>query len=556
MCGFAGALDDARDRTWWDQVLGGMNDTLAHRGPDDRGSFVDLEAGLGLAHRRLAVLDLSPEGHQPMASHGGRFVIAYNGEIYNYEDIRAELDATGRPSWRGRSDTEVVLAGIERWGLEATVAKCVGMFAFALWDRTERTLHLVRDRLGIKPLYYGEAGRAFVFGSELRALRRHPDFDPTIDRDAVAAYLRHNYVPAPLSIYRGVRKLEPGRILRIGPGRERSETVYWSLADRARSVRRTPFPGDDGEAVDELERQIGRAVVDRKVADVPLGAFLSGGVDSSLVVALLQASSARPVRTFTIGFWEEAYDEAPRARAIAKHLGTEHHELRVEPSDALEIIPRIPEMWDEPFADSSQVPTFLVSRMARADVTVSLSGDGGDELFAGYDRYALCRKIWGRLGMFPAGLRRAFARGVYATPAAVLDVGLAWTRPWIRRHGSDGRPSDKARKVADLIGFRDAAEVYLDLVSHFKDPAALVAGGTERSPVLDRWTEAPEGVSLTERMMFVDTLSYLPDDILTKIDRASLAYSLEARVPLLDHRIVEFAARLPLRFKRNGHMNK
>jgi len=556
MCGFAGALDDGRDRGNWDGVLAAMSGAIAHRGPDDAGTFVDPEAGIGLAHRRLAILDLSPEGHQPMVSHGGRWVIAYNGEVYNFAEIRRELDRDGAPPWRGRSDTEVILAAIERWGLAEALPRFVGMFAFALWDRRDRVLHLVRDRLGIKPLYHGLVGGAFVFASELSAIRRYPGFDRAVDRDALAAFLRHNYVPAPRSIHRGISKLRPGTMLAVSAdGRER-ETVWWSLPERVRLARAAPFRGDETAAADELERLLGDAVRLRTVSDVPLGAFLSGGIDSSLVVALLQKSAGRPVRTFTIGFEERGYDESPHARRVADHLGTDHTERVLSAADALALIPRIPTIWDEPFSDSSQIPTLLVSRVAREAVTVSLSGDGGDELFAGYARYELCREIWRRIGRLPGPLRGAIAAGLRGAPRVALDVALAWTRPWIRRYGSDGPPSDKAAKLAEMLSFRGPRDLYLDLVSHWKRPDELVPGASEPDVLGPAWEAAPPGATLTETMMHADTTTYLPDDILVKVDRASMHVGLEARVPLLDHRVVEFAWSVPERFRVRGREGK
>ena len=557
MCGFAGAFDPGSEGAAWPTRLAGMAAALRHRGPDDEGLWHDAEAGIGLAFRRLAILDLSAEGHQPMLSAGGRYVIAFNGEVYNFRALRAELESAGA-RFRGHSDTEVMLAAFEAWGLEAAVRRFVGMFAFALWDRTERKLHLVRDRIGIKPLYWGWSRGALLFGSELTALRRHPSFDARLDRDAVASFLRFNDVPAPHAIFEGFRKLEPGclRTFDLAAGRRSGEgrlVPYWTLLDVAREGLAHPFAGDEREAIDELERRLTESVALRMIADVPLGAFLSGGIDSSLVVALMQAQASGKVRTFTIGFEEKEYDESEWARRIAKHLGTEHTEQVVTAAEALAAVPRIASLFDEPFADSSQVPTLLVSQLARRHVTVALSGDGGDELFAGYKRYALFADLKTTLSRLPPGARRVLGRVLGAVPVDAANRLLGFADPWLRRYGSGGAAGDKIRKLAELLALPDDRALYLDLLAHWKNPELLVAGSRSR-PRLADVAECPTGFcDPIHPLMFDDTLAYLPDDILVKVDRTSMSVGLEARVPILDHRVVEFAWSLPLALKvRDG----
>ena len=553
MCGIAGFWS-ARPAGDPRRIVGAMADCLAHRGPDDHGRWADPEAGVALGHRRLSILDLSPEGHQPMASASGRFQVVFNGEIYNFRQLRSELEGRA-PRFRGHSDTEVLLAAVEAWGVEAAVQRFVGMFAFALWDREERKLYLVRDRLGIKPLVYGWAGSTFVFGSELGALRGHPEFRPQVDRGALSLFLRHGYVPAPHTIYSGIFKLPPGTILtlRAPVGEMPAPVPFWSARQVVADGMRKPFTGTDGEAVATLDGLLREAVGLRMIADVPLGAFLSGGVDSSTVVALMQAQSDQPVRTFSIGFHERGYDEVDDARAVARHLGTRHEELYVSPEDALAVVPRLSTMYDEPFADASQIPTFLVSAMARRHVTVSLSGDGGDELFAGYNRHQWVRRIWSTMGWVPRGVRSAAASALTSVPPARWDRWLAAVAPALPRSLRQRTPGDKLHKLAEVLPARDPAALYYALVSHWKNPGSLVAGGVEPFTAL---TEPGAGAALSdagERAMYLDLVSYLPDDILAKVDRASMAVGLEARVPLLDHRVVEFAWTLPRRMKiRDG----
>jgi asparagine synthase (glutamine-hydrolysing) len=537
MCGIAGVFTTACSL---EPVVRAMTESLAHRGPDDSGVWVDLEAGIGLGHRRLSILDLSPLGRQPMHSACGRFTIVYNGEVYNFLELRAELEGLGH-GFRGGSDTEVLLAAISQWGVRAAVSRFIGMFAFALWDHETRTLTLVRDRLGIKPLYYGWTDAGFVFASELKAFRRCLDFDPSVDRDALALYFRYNYIPAPWTIYERARKLEPGIILTITqPTAEPVLEAYWSAADVWNSGEMHPFAGTMDEAVDGLEALLGEATRSRMIADVPLGALLSGGIDSSAVVALMQAHSERPVQTFSIGFHEAQYNEAAHAKAVAAHLGTAHTELYLTPKDMLDVVPQIPRFWDEPFADSSQIPTYCVSALTRGHVTVALSGDGGDELFAGYQRYFWMDR-WRMVDRIPSWIRRLFAPVAGVLPPQALRL----LGPW----------GNKVRWRVDMLGIKDFAEFYRYFMSHNQHPCEFVRGA--REPVSPMTKIYDLGFRDHFKLMtFWDSVAYLPDDILTKTDRASMAVGLELRVPILDHRVVEFAAALPISMKVVGGEGK
>ena len=550
MCGITGFLDLTRQlpNSELKATVTRMSDTIRHRGPDDSGAWVDEQCGVALGFRRLAIIDLTPSGHQPMASADGRYVIVFNGEVYNFGALRQELLGLGH-TFRGTSDTEVMLESVCQWGLETAVGRFNGMFAFALWDRQERRLFLVRDRLGIKPLYYGWAGQVLLFGSELKALCAHPALRPEIDRNALALLLRHNCIPAPYSIYVGVKKLPPGCILTVNmdAGQKEAEPQpYWSARQVVEDAVANPFCGTEAEAIEQLDALLRESVRLRMIADVPLGAFLSGGVDSSTVVALMQAQSSRPVKTFTIGFNEDSYNEARYAKAVAAHLGTEHTELYVKPEEAQAVIPLLPTLFDEPFSDSSQIPTYLVSQLARRHVTVSLSGDGGDELFAGYNRYLWGRKIWNRIGWIPQPLRNTAGRALGKVAPQSWDTLLKPT------HFSE--LGEKARKLSEVLSAKDPREIYFRLTSHWKEPCQVVIGAVEPPTISNdsrRWATLND---FTQSMMYMDLVTYLTDDILTKVDRASMGVSLESRVPLLDdHRVVEFAWRLPLNFKiRNG----
>ena len=545
MCGIAGFLDDRpATRTSREAVVSAMTEALRHRGPDDGGVWVDADCGIALGNRRLAIIDVSPAGHQPMASADGRYVIAYNGEVYNHRELAERLRQQG-VTLRGHSDTEVLVEGFARWGVAATLRDCEGMFALALWDRQLRPLTLVRDRLGIKPLYWGRAGRAVLFGSELKALRCHPDWQPAVDPDSLASFLRFGYVPAPHSIYRGVHKLEPGIMLTLGAGGEPRLERYWDVRQVVADGRRDTGGAEDETALlSELEQTLRRAVRNEMESDVPLGAFLSGGIDSSLVTALMQAQSMRPIKTFTIGFTAAGFDEARHAKQVAAHLGTEHTELYVEEREAREVIPSLPTWYDEPFADSSQIPTQIVSRLARQHVTVALSGDGGDELFAGYTRYRWGERIE-RAFAAPDTLRRGAACLVGLLSEDIVR-GLARVAPSRLR---PSLPEQKAQKLAALLREDDADAAYRRLVSLWPKPERLVPlAGAARDELQDQRLRQ-RVPNFTERMMLLDTLTYLPDDLLTKVDRASMSVSLEARVPLLNHRVVECAWRLPLDMK-------
>lgn len=544
-----------------------MAERIAYRGPNDFGVWLDEKAGVALAHRRLSIVDLSPAGHQPMLSASARYVMVFNGEIYNHLELRKELEALTPSlalpllggeniSWRGHSDTETLLAGFEAWGIEATLKKTVGMFAIALWDREEKILTLARDRIGEKPLYYGFQNDTFVFGSELKALRAHPDFIGEIDRDVICLYLRHCYIPAPYSIYKGIKKLLPGTYLQLQLGRDIEvlravkPKVYWSLQDVVSQGIAAPFAGSDAEAVVALDAQLRQSIGLQMMADVPLGAFLSGGIDSSTIVALMQAQSVRPIKTFTIGFDEQGFDEAVYAKAVAKHLGTEHTELYVPSSEAMKVIPRLSQMYDEPFADSSQIPTFLVSQMAKSHVTVSLSGDAGDELFCGYNRYMLADK-WNKYAGVPFSIRAMAGSIINAVPPVVREAVLNQAGKIV---SLPVNASDKLAKLASRLESVDGVdELYYSLVSEINDPAKIVLGASEPASWL---TDVGLGTHFDDKklhMMFMDTMTYLPDDILVKVDRAAMANSLETRVPFLDHRVIELASSFPMSLKcRDG----
>ncbi|MBT5898734.1 MAG: asparagine synthase (glutamine-hydrolyzing) [Rhodospirillaceae bacterium] len=545
MCGLTGSLEfePATPAETLSRQIKAMADTLHHRGPDSDGQWIDAKSGIALGFRRLAIIDLSPAGAQPMTSHDGRYVITYNGEVYNFPELRAELAAKGH-QYKGHSDTEVILTAISEWGVEAAVGRFVGMFAFALWDRQEQELILARDRLGIKPLYYAQFGRHLVFASELHALRAHPAFAGAIDRDALALYLKRNCVPAPQTIYDDVRKLPAGTILRCGPKGDIALSPYWNLRQVAEGGQASLFQGSEQEAAAELERLLAEAVRCRMVADVPLGVFLSGGIDSSTVAALMQRQSDQPVKTFSIGFSDTGYDEAVDAKAVARHLGTDHHELYVTDADALDVVPRLAQIYDEPFADSSQIPTYLVSKMAREHVTVALSGDGGDEMFGGYNRYLWVERVIRATRWLPGPAKHFLARLMTMLPPH------QWDR--LAHLLGQRNPGDKLHKLAGVLHARDAGQMYEGLTSHW--------AGAE-SMVLNRSGDLPRhwGADLTDaahEMMYLDAMTYMHDDILTKVDRASMAVSLEARVPLLDHRVVAFAWSLPLAMKLSGGQSK
>ncbi len=544
MCGIGGFLQAGGFAATEARAdLAAMSAELAHRGPDGEGFWVAPAAGVALCHRRLSIVDLSPLGSQPMRSASGRFTITFNGEIYNYRALRTELMALGA-AFRGGSDTEVLLAAVEEWGFAEALQRSRGMFAIGLWDSQERVLWLARDRFGEKPLYYGDFDGTFVFGSELKALRRHSGWKAELDRHALAAFLRHGFIPAPQSIFRGVRKLKAGCTLRVcvaGNSLRCEEREYWQPSAVA-----TPRPGDqridEADALESVNAALEEAIRLQMVADVPVGAFLSGGIDSSLVVALMQRASSQAVRTFSIGFEEEQFNEAPHASRVADHLGTRHTELIVTSRDALAVIPRLARIYDEPFADPSQIPTFLVADLARQDVTVALSGDAGDELFGGYSRYLEVRDRWSRLQRVPASLRRAAARTLESMPLWALSAVTAPVRSISRRRGRQ-QVADRMQERARVWGARSLPELY-DATMTFWHPSQLVIGAD--APCSHSNADAPASIDALAHMMYSDTRLYLPDDILVKVDRAAMAVSLETRVPLLDPQVAQAAWRIPL----------
>lgn len=530
-----------------------MCDSLVHRGPDSDGVWQDPDMPLVLAHKRLAIIDLSPEGHQPMESSSGRYMIAFNGEIYNFRDLSRELKNLG-VSFRGRSDTEVILEAIEIWGLNLTIQKLNGMFAFILWDRKEREIHFVRDRMGKKPLYLGWAGKNLVFGSELKALRVHPAFETNLNKEAVALYMRYGYVPAPHTIYQNVWMLMPGsrlsfKLENIDPGETLSAMMkpYWNHLEIMCEARLRSRPIKDAEAIDAFENLLSTCVQDRMISDVPLGAFLSGGIDSSVVVALMQKYANGPVKTYAIGFEEAGFDEAAHAKKVAGHIGTDHHELYLKADDALDLIPKIPHFYDEPFADISSLPTYLVSQFARKDVTVALSGDGGDEMLGGYNRHVNGPKIWNKMRCLPKAMRSALAGFIQKTPP----------EKWSKIIPQRPQFGELLHKAADVMALEDEQAIYTKLISRFENPSDILLEADEPYiPLTHPEWHPDEDMSFSEKMMYWDSLSYLPGDILTKVDRASMAVSIEARAPLLDKRIYEYVWSLPDHLKIRGGKGK
>jgi asparagine synthase (glutamine-hydrolysing) len=542
MCGISGiwerngcSLQDLKRRA------SAMTQTLSHRGPDDSGVWLSEQASIAFGQRRLAIIDLSPMGHQPMVSANGQYTITFNGEIYNFRELRAELECCG-VRFRGHSDTEVIVEGFAQWGVKSTIARLNGMFAIAAWDAGERQLFLTRDRMGEKPLYWAIFDGLVLFGSELKALRAHPGWKPSLNRGAIAAFLRHGYVPGPFTIYEDVYKLPPAGFVKIASGGGPEVGAYWDLAGVVSQGQRNTLRVDEEGLVDELEALLYDAVSRRMIADVPLGAFLSGGYDSSTVVALMQKASLRPVRTFTISFENPAFDEAKHAEAVARHLGTDHTTFPVSGADALDVVPNLAEMYDEPFADPSQIPTHIVSALTRKRVTVALSGDGGDELFSGYDRYQWTQKIWRPSAKMPLALRRLVSSSIRAVPPSTYN-SIARHVPYFRRVPRVGQ---KAHRLAQILSMPSIDSVYYQLISsHHQNPDSLVNGAQEVRTAC--WAQnlnvlLPEPV---DRMRYLDMCTYLPDDILTKVDRASMAVALEVRVPFLDHRLVEWIWKLP-----------
>ena len=588
MCGIAGIWSPTLPRQERLAIIEKMTDRLKNRGPDDMGAWSPEGDGIAFGHRRLSIIDLSAGGHQPKTSPSGRFVITFNGEIYNYLDLRRELEGRGR-HFASTSDTEVLLQGFEEWGIRSTLVKSAGMFAMGIWDTQAKTLTLARDRIGEKPLYYAmvsntsnntsngtinaskpggasSRGVGFAFASEPEALRAIPGWSPAIDRTSLSLYFRYGYVPAPRSIFAGVAKLEAGMSLTVkipdsGDSLKSTDFVrerFWSLARIATGAVSTQqrYSGSFEAASHDLESLVQQVISQQMISDVPLGAFLSGGVDSTTVVALMQRASDQPVKTFTIGFSESDFNEAVHAKAVAKHLGTDHHELYVNPAQAMDVIPRLPKIFDEPFADSSQIPTFLVAQMARAHVTVSLSGDGGDEFFGGYPRYHALEGLAGRAARLPGPLRQILGGALAQIPPAAINRAAARISPFLPSPTSLIGTGEKAEKLARLLGRSTPSEMYSEIMAVWNDPSSLVVGGSNEFGWGDFEDEAAGAPSITETMMFMDGLTYLPDDVMTKVDRACMAVSLESRAPLLDHRVAEFAWSLPLAYKIQGSNGK
>jgi asparagine synthase (glutamine-hydrolysing) len=550
MCGIAGFCK--RPTSWSEQEshnLSRMVDSLHHRGPDGRGVWLDSIHGIALGHRRLSIIDLSVSGSQPMISKCGRFVIVFNGEIYNYKSIKKEIESTVEIEWKGSSDTEVLLAAITLWGIKEAINRCVGMFAVALWDQINKDLYLVRDRLGEKPIYYGFFGDTLLFGSELKSLRQHPDWKGEIDRNSLMLLIRYGYIQAPHSIFKGVFKVTPGTIAKFSGGNCSPEvTVYWSITEAAKNGLANPFQGTEIEAVDSLENLLNESVEIQSLADVPLGAFLSGGVDSSTIAAIMQSQSNVPIKTFTIGFSEEAYNEADHASAVARHLGTEHTSIYVSANDALDVIPSLAKMYDEPFADPSQIPTYLLVKLARGSLKVSLSGDGGDELFAGYSRYSIISKLSKASRFVPLPVRNRIFRMVKYFPPELWERVILFMGSLAPDHIRLHEPGDKIYKLAELFAAKSDYDMYCWIQANWKKNPVINTTVSVSNAIgdIESWKEMPD---IYSRMMLLDMQTYLPDDLLVKIDRASMASGLEARLPLLDHRLVEFAWKIPNNLK-------
>lgn len=559
MCGFNGFFSTQARSYSNNDVIKKMNIALHHRGPDDEGSWQDDTLGLVLGHRRLAIQDLSPAGAQPMHSTCGRYVLVFNGEVYNHLQLRQRLTQEGvTVDWRGHSDTETILACFVTWGIEQTLKSMVGMFAVVLWDRSHKVLTLARDRMGEKPLYWGWQDSNLYFSSELKGIKAHPEFKANINRDSIALLLRHNCIPAPHSIYQGIQKLHAGHWLQLSlvdleNAKKAQPQAYWCLNDIVESGLSAPFTGSPKQAVDVLESTLMSSINSQMLSDVPLGAFLSGGIDSSTVVALMQVQSSRPVKTFTIGFDDEGYNEAKHAMAVAKHIGTEHTELYVRPEEVQSVIPKLPSIYCEPFADSSQIPTFLVSQLARQKVTVALSGDGGDELFGGYNRYLMAQRVLSNNRKLPKSIRKMIAHGLMALSPSRWDALFNTLTPIIPNKLRLRTPGDKAHKLAGVLDIDNEHECYHKLTSHWQDPTNVVIGAEEPPTLITDTSAWPQTDSFQHAMMAMDAQTYMTDDILVKVDRAAMANSLETRVPMLDHRVVELAWRMPLDYKiRNG----
>lgn len=548
MCGITGFVDVASGKKAEElkSIIIRMSNTLRHRGPDDQGSWIDENSGIALGHRRLSIIDISQGGHQPMVSCCGRYVVVYNGEVYNFKLLRQDLQSEGF-KFRSQSDTEVILAAISRYGLEKAVEKFNGMFAFAFWDRIEKILYLCRDRLGEKPLYYGFVNSSFVFASELKAIVEFPGFNREIDRQTLTSYLRYNCIPAPYSIYKNIKKLLPGELLIFNTKEKEIKThLYWSALDTAKAFYSTGWVKSPEDTLEEVEGLLQDAVKIRMESDVPLGVFLSGGIDSSLITALMQSQSSIAVKTFTIGFGDQRYNEAGDARQVAEYLGTAHTCFHATANDALKVIPELPRIYDEPFADSSQIPTILVSRMAKPHVTVCLSGDGGDEIFAGYNRYIWLEKIWKKMQPLPYGIRKLIANFLLICPPDRFEIVFEKIKSILPRQLRVRNSGIKFQKFLDVLSSKDAETAYLNLTSHWKEPSRFVLGQADEKNNFDDKSRISFLSELKRKMMYWDMVNYLPNDILVKVDRASMNASLESRAVYLDHRIVELAWKLPI----------
>lgn len=554
MCGVCGYWDNGGEGAPHEEILKRMVNEIVQRGPDGTG-YIAIPSGPAFAHARLSIIDVSEAGAQPMLSAGGRFTIVYNGETYNHMGLRRKLEVEGAsPVWVGHSDTETILACFDAWGIEKTVKRMTGMFAFAVWDEEQHSLTLVRDRLGEKPLYFGITNDVFIFGSELSSLHRHPDFHGTVDRDALTTFLQRSYVPGPFSIYSEIKKLQPGQLLTVTRGSNGGALdivirPYWVLNEEIERGRRSPFNGSDSDAAKALDIVLTDVIENQMISDVPLGAFLSGGIDSSLVVALMQKVSSGPVRTFSVGFEDKQFDESESARAMAAHLGTDHVELIVTPEHIMDLIPRLPDIYCEPFADSSQLPTFIVSELARKHVTVALTGDGADEIFGGYNRYIAAGRVWKNASLIPSPIRTVVGNAILSVPKSSWDSMFNAIYKMLSQHQQPRVPGEKIHKVGRLLKQKTKSDYFESLISMTDHPASFVIGGHVCRTVIDDSSVQPRTDSFEQWMMALDTLTYLPDDICVKVDRASMANSLETRAPFLDRRVVEFGCSLPLSSK-------
>ena len=546
MCGIAGYVGKA---SYPYNCLDEMAKAINHRGPDDRGTWCDEDEGIGLAHARLSILDLSSAGHQPMHSVSKNFVLVFNGEIYNHKVLRSELELIAQRHWLGHSDTETLLVAIDHWGLEKTLKKAKGMFAIALWDKRNKNLSLACDRIGEKPLYYGWVNDQFVFASELKSIKKFPEFKNSIDRNSLALFLRLNSIPSPHSIYQDIYKLEPGQIIQLhAESKKVNKSSFWSAEEVYNKGRLAQISGNPKEIVDQLEVVLSKAVSSQMESDVPLGAFLSGGIDSSTIVALMQSQSNLQVNTFTIGFNAKEYDEAKHAQMVANHLGTNHSDMYVSERDALDIIPYLPDIYDEPFADSSQIPTYLVSKFAKQEVTVALTGDAGDELFGGYNRYVFAEKMFSKIMKAPIPIRQLISSAIFSRTEEKWDTLL---NGFLSEHFAN--IGHKLHKVANILPTKSIRDMHFKLVSQINNPSDWLLNTNEYKTILNDDTKRFVELNPIEQMMAYDLITYLPTDILTKVDRAAMAVSLETRVPFLDPNVIEFSAALPMEYKiRNG----